>query len=78
MNQEKGNDNIYVSLVQSRPTVYAGDKQLGGLPPSVINAMQAGRTARPVTAAAETVNVGTLLKSDEIVSGNLALRFKVK
>ncbi|MBA3974226.1 MAG: hypothetical protein C0504_08430 [Candidatus Solibacter sp.] len=78
MNQEKGNDNVYVSFLQSRPTVYAGDRQLGGLPPSVINAMQAGRTARPVTAAAETVNVGTLLKSDEIVSGNLALRFKVK
>ena len=78
MNQEKGNDNIYVSFLQSRPTVYAGDKQLGGLPPSVLNAMQAGRTARPVTAGAETVNVAALLKSDEIVSGNLALRFKVK
>lgn len=78
MNQEKGNDNIYVSFLETRPTVYAGDRQLGGLPPSVMNAMQAGRTARPVTAASETVNVGTLLKSDEIVSGNLALSFKVK
>lgn len=78
MNQEKGNDHVYVSFLESRPTVYAGDKQLGGVPPSVMNAMQAGRTARPVTAAAETVNVAALLKSDEIVSGNLALRFKVK
>ncbi len=78
MNQEKGNDNVYVSLLETRPTVYTGDQQLGGMPPSMLNAMQAGRTSRPVAATAETVSISTLLKSDEIVSGNVALRFKVK
>jgi hypothetical protein len=78
MNQEKGNDNVYVSVLEARPTVYDGDRPMSSLPPSMLNAIQAGRTARPVAAMQETVSISSLLKSDDIVSGNVTLRFKVK
>lgn len=78
MNQERTNDHVYVSLIEARPTVFAGDKQLGGLPPSMMNAIQAGRASTPVAATGETVSVSTLIESGKMVSGSVALRFKVK
>jgi hypothetical protein len=78
MNQERTNDHVYVSLLETRPTVFAGDKQMGGLPPSMMNAIQAGRSSAPVAAAGETVSISTLIDSGDVVSGSVALRFKVK
>ena len=37
LNQERGNNQLYVSLVESRPTYYADDKTLPALPSSVLN-----------------------------------------
>jgi len=78
MNQERTNNQVYVSVIEARPTVFAGDKQLGGLPPSMMNAIQAGRSAAPLAAASETVRVSALIQSDDVVTGSVALRFKVK
>lgn len=78
MNQERANNQVYVSLLETRPTVFAGDKQLSGLPPSMMNAIQAGRSTAPLAAANETVSVSAQIQSGDLVSGSVALRFKVK
>lgn len=78
MNQERANNQVYVSLLETRPTVFAGDKQLSGLPPSMMNAIQAGRSTAPLAAANETVSVSAQIQSGDVVSGSVALRFKVK
>ena len=44
LNQERSNNKLYVSLVDSNPTAYFEDKMLPSLPSSVMNVMQAGRT----------------------------------
>ena len=54
LNQERGNNQLYVSLVEGRPTYYSDDKTLPALPASVLNVLQtradrqprAGRLAR--------------------------------
>ncbi len=43
LNQERTNNKLYVSLVESSPTAYYDDKTLPSLPSSVLNVMQAGR-----------------------------------
>ena len=45
LNQERDNNRLYVSLVQSRATFYADDKTLPNLPSSVVNVMQTERNA---------------------------------
>ena len=47
LNQERSNNKLYVSLVESAPTAYYDDKTLPSLPSSVLNVMQAGRTSAP-------------------------------
>lgn len=78
MNQERGNDQVFVSLVESRPTIYSDDQELPGVPPSVLNVMQTGRGARPFTAIQETARPQVILPADEIVTGSAAVRFRVK
>jgi hypothetical protein len=78
MNQERGNDQVFVSLVESRPTVYSDDQELPGMPPSVLNVMQTGRGARPFTSIMETARPQVVLPADEIVTGSAAVRFRVK
>lgn len=78
MNQERGNDQVYVSVVESRPTVYADDQELPGVPPSVLNVMQTGRSGRPITSIMETARPQIVLAADEIVTGSTVIRFRVK
>ena len=78
MNQERGNDQVFVSLVESRPTVYADDQALPGVPTSVLNVMQTGRSAKPVTSMMETARPQLVLPSEDIVTGSTMVRFRVK
>lgn len=79
LSQERTNDKVYLSLVESRPTVYADEKVLPGLPASVLNAMQASRAAgKSVVAAPETAREQKSIALDQVVSGSATLRFKVK
>ena len=41
LNQERGNNRLYVSVVQRRPTYYSEDKTLPALPLSVLNVLRA-------------------------------------
>ncbi len=79
INQERGNDKLYVSLVEPRPTVYYDDKTLPSLPASVLNVMQAGRSAsRPLVSSGESALEQMAIPFDYVVNGSYALKVTVK
>lgn len=78
LNQERSNNKLYVSLVQSSPTAYFDDKTLPSLPSSVLNVMQAGRAAdRRVVTSPETATEQMALPFDYVVTGSYSLRIHV-
>jgi SpoIVB peptidase S55 len=79
LNQERSNNKLYVSLVESTPTAYFDDKTLPSLPASVLNVMQAGRaSSRAVVTSPETATEQMALPFDSVVSGSYSLRIHVK
>ncbi|MGH9722135.1 MAG: hypothetical protein ACRD8O_18150 [Bryobacteraceae bacterium] len=79
INQERSNNKLYASLVQSSPTAYYEDKTLPSLPGSVLNVMQAGRaSSRPMVTSQESVSQQTVLPFDYVISGSYSLRISVK
>jgi hypothetical protein len=79
LNQERDNNRLYVSLVQSRATFYSDDKTLPNLPSSVVNVMQTERNAsRSLVGTPESTQVQQSIPFDQVVSGNYSLRIKVK
>jgi hypothetical protein len=79
INQERTNNRLYVSLVESSPTAYVDDKTLPSLPSSVLNVMQAGRApTRTVLTSPDTATEETSLPFDYVVNGSYTLRLHVK
>ncbi len=79
INQERSNNQLYVSLLSSGSTVYYDDKTLPSLPASVLNVMQTGRSAnRPFVASRETAVEQTAIPFDYVVSGSYSLTITVK
>ena len=79
LNQERTNNKLYVSLVESSPTAYYDDKTLPSLPASVLNVMQAGRASnRSLFTSPETATEQMALPFDYVVSGSYSLRIHVK
>ncbi|HLK69519.1 MAG TPA: hypothetical protein VKU19_39085 [Bryobacteraceae bacterium] len=79
LNQERSNNKLYVSLVESSPTAYYDDKTMPSLPSSVLNVMQAGRASnRSLFTAPETASEQMALPFDYVVSGSYSLRIHVK
>lgn len=78
MSRERDSDRVYVSVIESRPTVYAEDREMASIPPSVLNVMQSGQTGRSFFTSMETSKPQVELPSDMIVSGSAMVRFKVK
>jgi hypothetical protein len=79
LNRERSNNRLYVSLVEARPTVYYDDKTLPSLPASVLNVMQAGRSAsRSLVTSAETAQEQAAIPFDFVVTGSYSLRITVK
>jgi hypothetical protein len=79
LNQERTNNRLYVSLVESSPTAYYDDKTLPSLPASVLNVMQAGRASnRSLFTSPETATEQMALPFDYVVSGSYSLRIHVK
>jgi hypothetical protein len=79
LNQERGNSQLYVSLVEGRPTYYADDKTLPSLPASVLNVLQAERTStRVLVGSAETAKQQLAIPIDQMVSGSYSLKINVK
>jgi hypothetical protein len=79
LNQERENSKLYVSLVASDPTAYYEDKTLPSLPSSVLNVMQAGRTAaQSVLTTPESASEQMSIPFDYVVNGSYTLRVTVK
>jgi len=79
INQERTNNRLYVSLVESAPTAYYDDKALPSLPSSVLNVMQAGRpTSRSLVTTGETTSEQMSVAFDAVVTGSYSLRIHVK
>lgn len=79
INQERSNNKLYVSLLESAPTAYYDDKTLPSLPSSVLNVMQAGRaSARPLVTAPESASEQMSLPFDYVISGSYSLKVTVK
>ncbi|MCU0247836.1 MAG: hypothetical protein MUC42_14795, partial [Bryobacter sp.] len=79
INQERANNKLYVSLVELRPTVYADDKTMPGLPGSVMNVMQTGRTANRMLATSfETAREQMAIPFEQVITGSYSLRLTVK
>lgn len=79
LNQERTNNQVYVSLIEPRPTVYYEDKTLPSLPASVMNVMQTGRTvSHNFTTSPESAVVQGSIPLDQVVTGSYSLKITVK
>ena len=79
LNQERDNNRLYVSLVESRASYFADDKTLPNLPSSVLNVMQTERNAsRALVGAPDSTLVQQSIPFDQVVSGSYSLRIRVK
>src|ERR1035438_6716737 len=79
LNQERTNNRLYVSLVQSSPTAYYDDKTMPNMPSSVLNVIQAGRASnRAMLTTPETASEQTSIPFDYVVTGSYSLRIHVK
>lgn len=79
INQERSNNKLYISLLETSPTAYYDDKTLPNLPGSVLNVMQAGRASnRSVVTSAETASQQGDIAFDYVISGSYSLKITVK
>ena len=79
LNQERSNNQLYISLVEARPTVYYEDKALPSLPASVMNVMQTGRSAsRHFMSSPESAIEQGSIPFEQVVSGSYGLKISVK
>jgi hypothetical protein len=78
LNDERSNNRLYVSLIQSRPTVYSDEKVLPSLPASVLNVMQTGRAANhQFVSAPESAHEQTSVPFDKVITGSYSLKIYV-
>jgi hypothetical protein len=78
LNEERSNNRLYVSLVESQPTVYSDEKVLPSLPASVLNVMQSGRaTNHQFVSSPESAHEQTSVPFDVVVTGNYSLKVYV-
>ena len=78
LNEERSNNRLYVSLIESQPTVYSDEKVLPSLPASVLNVMQSGRaTNHQFVSAPESAHEQASVPFDVVVTGNYSLKIFV-
>lgn len=77
--QERSNNRLYVSLVQTKPTLYYEDKAMPNVPASVLSVLQSARSAsRPLMSAPETAAQQMSLAFDQVISGSAFVKIHVK
>lgn len=75
LNQERSNNRVYVSLIESQPTVYSDEKVLPSLPASVLNVMGSGRsTNHEFVSSPESAHEQSSVPFDVVVTGNYSLK----
>jgi hypothetical protein len=78
LNEERSNNRMYVSLIESQPTVYSDEKVLPSLPASVLNVMQSGRaTNHQFVSSPESAHEQTSVPFDTVVTGSYSLKIYV-
>jgi hypothetical protein len=78
LNEERSNNRLYISLIQSQPTVYSDEKVLPSLPASVLNVMQSGRaTNHEFVSAPESAHEQASIPFDTVVTGSYSLKIYV-
>lgn len=78
LNDERKNNRLYVSLIESQPTVYSDEKVLPSLPASVLNVMQSGRaTNHQFVSSPESAHEQSSVPFDVVVTGNYSLKIFV-
>jgi hypothetical protein len=79
INQERSNNKLYVSLLESSPTAYYDDKTLPSLPASVLNVMQSVRGSnRSLITSPDSASEQMSLPFDYVVTGSYSLKITVK
>jgi len=79
LNQERNNNQLYVSLVEGRATYYADDKTMPALPASVLNVLQTERTSKPRAVGTAGKHAGATRDTIRAgVTGSYSLRIVVK
>ena len=79
LNQERGNNELYVSLVEGRPTYYTDDKALPSLPSSVLNVLQTEHTtSHALVGTPENTQPQLAIPFEQVVSGSYSLKISVK
>lgn len=78
LNQERSNTKLYVSLIESQPTVYSDEKVLPSLPASVMNVMQSGRTTNhQFVSSPESAHEQLAVAFDTVITGSYSLKIYV-
>jgi hypothetical protein len=78
LNEERSNNQLYISLLESQPTVYSDEKVLPSLPASVLNVMQSGRaTNHQFVSSPESAHEQASVPFDVVVTGNYSLKVYV-
>lgn len=75
LNEEHSNNRLYVSLIESQPTVYSDEKVLPSLPASVLNVMESGQTTNhEFVSSPESAHEQTSIPFDRVVTGSYSLK----
>jgi hypothetical protein len=78
LNEERTNNRMYVSLIESQPTVYSDEKVLPSLPASILNVMQSGRaTNHQFVSSPESAHEQSSVAFDDVVTGSYSLKIYV-
>jgi hypothetical protein len=78
LNEERSNTKLYVSLIESQPTVYSDEKVLPSLPASVMNVMQSGRTTNhQFVSSPESAHEQCAVAFDTVITGSYSLKIYV-
>jgi len=78
LNEERSNNRLYVSLIESQPTVYSDEKVLPSLPASVLNVIQSGRaTNHEFVSSPESAHEQASVPFEVLVTGNYSLKIHV-
>ncbi len=78
LNEERSNSSLYVSLIESQPTVYSDEKVLPSLPASVLNVMQSGRaTNHQFVSSPESAHEQAAVPFDVVITGSYSLKIFV-
>ena len=78
LNDERSNNRLYVSLIESQPTIYSDEKVLPSLPASIVNVMQSGRAVNhQFVSVPESAHEQLSVPFDTVITGSYSIKIHV-